>query len=198
MPQAWRSIARECCTSRAEVKARCTIRADGNLSVYVEGMGIGTGLAFDREDNLYVGDRSGTVFKISRQRQIYVFATVEPSIAAYHLAFGPGRPPVHYGSDDIQLRLYPSRVSRWRCRNITIADSAGPRDSRSMPMDRLYVAASLAGRRGVVRIDQNRSRSCSCQDPTSSDSRFCRRVPGGCYVERAVPRRREIAGKPLP
>ena len=37
---------------------------DGHLSVYVEGMGIGTGLAFDREDNLYVGDRSGTVFRV--------------------------------------------------------------------------------------------------------------------------------------
>ena len=37
----------------------------------------------------YVGDRSGTIFKISKSRQIYVFATLEPSIAAYHLAFGP-------------------------------------------------------------------------------------------------------------
>ena len=34
------------------------------------------------------GDRSGTVFKVSRERQIYVFATIEPSIAAYHFAFG--------------------------------------------------------------------------------------------------------------
>jgi len=29
-----------------------------------------------------------TIFKISRDRQIFVFATIEPSIAAYHLAFG--------------------------------------------------------------------------------------------------------------
>ena len=57
--------------------------------MYVEGMGIGTGLGIRSGRNLYVGDRSGTVFKISRQRQIYVFATIEPSIAAYHLAFGP-------------------------------------------------------------------------------------------------------------
>src|SRR6185437_11375682 len=61
----------------------------GNVAVYVEGMGVATGIVFDPEENLYVGDRSGTVFKISRQRQIYVFATIEPSIAAYHLAFGP-------------------------------------------------------------------------------------------------------------
>ena len=55
----------------------------------VEGMGVATGLAFDEERNLYVGDRSGTIFKISPDRQIFVFATLEPSIAAYHLAFGP-------------------------------------------------------------------------------------------------------------
>ena len=60
----------------------------GNVSVYVEGMGVATGIAFDSDENLYVGDRSGTVFKISRSRQIYVFATLEPSIAAYHFAFG--------------------------------------------------------------------------------------------------------------
>src|SRR5206468_1753305 len=65
------------------------ITPNGNMSVYVEGMGVATGIAFDREENLYVGDRSGTIFKISKSRQIYVFATLEPSIAAYHLAFGP-------------------------------------------------------------------------------------------------------------
>ena len=65
------------------------ITPTGNMSVYVEGMGVATGIAFDRDENLYVGDRSGTIFKISRSRQIYVFATLEPSIAAYHLAFGP-------------------------------------------------------------------------------------------------------------
>jgi sugar lactone lactonase YvrE len=65
------------------------ITPTGNMSVFAEGMGVATGIAFDAEENLYVGDRSGTIFKISRSRQIYVFATLEPSIAAYHLAFGP-------------------------------------------------------------------------------------------------------------
>ncbi len=37
----------------------------GVMSVYVEGMGVATGIAFDRDGNLFVGDRSGTVFKIS-------------------------------------------------------------------------------------------------------------------------------------
>jgi len=59
------------------------------MSVYVEGMGVATGLTFDGEQNLYVGDRSGTIFKVSPSRQIFVFATLEQSISAYHLAFGP-------------------------------------------------------------------------------------------------------------
>src|SRR5262249_7473667 len=64
---------------------------NGNMTVFVEGMGVATGIVFDDEDNLYVGDRSGTIFKISPNRQIYVYATLEPSISAYHLAWGPDR-----------------------------------------------------------------------------------------------------------
>ena len=141
---------------------------DGNLSVYVEGMGIGTGLAFDREDNLYVGDRSGTIFKISRQRQIYVFATVEPSIAAYHLAFGP----------DDYLYITGPTTSSFDCVHRVSPDGAvetfyrglgRPRDSRSMrkagsmsrPRSRAAAAWFASIRTG--------SRSYSCPDRMSSD-----------------------------
>ena len=51
------------------------------MSVFCEGMGVATGITFDGDGNLYVGDRSGTIFKISPDRQIYVFATMEASIA---------------------------------------------------------------------------------------------------------------------
>ena len=60
----------------------------GRTELFTEGMGIATGIAFDRDGNLYVGDRSGSIFKISASKEIFVFATLEPSIAAYHLAFG--------------------------------------------------------------------------------------------------------------
>jgi len=64
------------------------VAPNGAMSIYAEGMGIATGIAFDAAQNLYVGDRSGTIFKIARDRQIFVFATLEPSVSAYHLAFG--------------------------------------------------------------------------------------------------------------
>ena len=65
------------------------VSPDGRSMQWIEGMGIATGIAFDKAGSLYVGDRSGTIFKISPDREIFVFATLEPSIAAYHLAFSP-------------------------------------------------------------------------------------------------------------
>jgi streptogramin lyase len=65
------------------------VSPDGRSMQWIEGMGIATGIAFDKGGSLYVGDRSGTIFKISPEREIFVFATLEPSIAAYHLAFSP-------------------------------------------------------------------------------------------------------------
>src|SRR5260370_850904 len=65
------------------------ITPEGRAEQWIEGMGVATGIAFDHNGNLFVGDRSGTVFKISPSREIFVFATLEPSIAAYHLAFHP-------------------------------------------------------------------------------------------------------------
>ncbi|HTS47533.1 MAG TPA: IPT/TIG domain-containing protein [Bryobacteraceae bacterium] len=125
----------------------------GNASVYVEGMGIATGLAFDAEENLYVGDRSGTLFKISRSRQIYVFATLEPSIAAYHLAFGNDgylyvTGPTTSSFDSV------FRVSSHGEVETYYRGLGRPQGVAFDAEGRLYVAGSLGGRRGVVRFDQ--------------------------------------------
>ncbi len=127
----------------------------GNMSVYVEGMGVATGLAFDDEENLYVGDRQGTIFKISRSRQIYVFATLEPSMAAYHMAFGPGNYLYVSGpttsSFDAVHRISPAGEVEVFYRGL-----GRPQGLAFDAEGRLYVAASLGGRRGVVRIGEDR------------------------------------------
>jgi sugar lactone lactonase YvrE len=125
----------------------------GNASVYVEGMGIASGLAFDAEENLYVGDRSGTIFKISRARQIYVFATLEPSIAAYHLAFAEDGYLYVTGpttsSFDSVFRISTHGEVETYYRGL-----GRPQGLAFDAEGRLYVAASLGGRRGVVRFDE--------------------------------------------
>ena len=118
-------------------------------------MGVATGIAFDDEENLYVGDRSGTIFKISRERQIYVFATLEPSIAAYHLAFGPDEYLYVTGpttsSFDSVYRISPAGDVEVFYRGL------GRPQGLAFDVDgNLYVAASLGGRRGVVRINPDR------------------------------------------
>ena len=131
------------------------ITANGNLSLYVEGMGVATGLAFDEEENLYVGDRSGTIFKISPDRQIFVFATLEPSISAYHLAYGPDRylyvtGPTTSSFDSVYRISHTGEVETFY---------RGLGRPQGMDFDEhgnLYVAASLAGRKGVVRIGEDR------------------------------------------
>ncbi len=77
---------------------------NGTMTTYAEGMGVATGIAFDRNQNLYVGDRSGTIFKIGRDQQVFVFATLEPSVSAYHLAFGPQGDLFVTGPDYVELR----------------------------------------------------------------------------------------------
>jgi sugar lactone lactonase YvrE len=127
----------------------------GSVSVFVEGMNIATGLAFDGEQNLYVGDRKGTIWKISPERQIYVFATVEESIAAYHLAFGPDNHLYVTGpttsSFDSVYRVNPAGDVEIYYRGL-----GRPQGIAFDAEDRLYVAASMAGRKGIVRFDRDR------------------------------------------
>jgi hypothetical protein len=127
------------------------ITPNGNMSVYVEGMGVATGIAFDREQNLYVGDRSGTIFKISPSRQIFVFATLEPSISAYHLAYGPDDHLYVTGPTTSSFdAVY--RISQDGEVDVFYRGLGRPQGLAFDEEGRLYVAASISGRKGVVRI----------------------------------------------
>ena len=169
-------------SSRAEGTVYRISRA-GAVTTYAEGMGIATGIAFDRDGNLYVGDRSGTIFKVGPEkgrtggtlasggqasaeqtggelgdREIFVYATLEPSMAAYHLAFndegtlfvtGPttsSNQAIHAIDRDGRTTIFYQGLGR----------------AQGMAFDvdgNLYVAASLHGQRGIVRITPQREAS---------------------------------------
>jgi len=127
------------------------VAPNGTMSTYAEGMGVATGIAFDREENLYVGDRSGTIFKIARDQQIFVFATLEPSVSAYHIAFGPQGDMFVTGpstsSFDCVYKVDPHGTVSVFYRGL------GRPQGLALDVDgNLYVAASLAGKRGIVKI----------------------------------------------
>ena len=131
------------------------ISPEGAISTYAEGMGIATGIAFDRDGNLFVGDRTGTIFRIGTNQEIFVHATLEPSVAAYHLAFneagvlfvtGPttsSNQAIHAIDRDGNTTVFYQGIGR----------------AQGMAFDvdgNLYVAASLHGQRGIVRITPER------------------------------------------
>jgi hypothetical protein len=123
------------------------VAPNGTMTTYAEGMGVATGIAFDREQSLYVGDRNGTIFKISPDQQVFVFATLELSVSAYHLAFGPHGELFVTGPNDRVYKIDPNGTVS------TFYKGLGRPQGLAFDADgNLYIAASLAGTRGIVKI----------------------------------------------
>jgi sugar lactone lactonase YvrE len=143
------------------------VSPSGAMSTYAEGMGIATGIAFDGDGNLYVGDRSGTIFKVGpdrgairdvAEREIFVYATLEPSIAAYHLAFNDA------GVLFVTGPTTSSNQAVWVIdrdgRTTVFYQGLGRAQGLAFDVSgNLYVAASLHGQRGIVRITPEREAS---------------------------------------
>jgi sugar lactone lactonase YvrE len=130
------------------------VSALNDCSVFASELGVATGLAFDADGNMFVGDRAGTIFKVNEIGEATEWATHEPSVSAYHLAFGPDE------------ALYVSGPTVSSFDSITRFDKSGTADvffhglgrPQGLAFDvdgNLYVAASLRGRRGIVRISSD-------------------------------------------
>ena len=118
---------------------------------FARNLGVATGIAFDHSGVMYVGDRTGTIFKVNGIGEERAWAQIEPSVSAFHLAFGP---------DD---SLYISGPTVTSFDSICRINPDGEIDTffkglgrpQGLAFDRdgyLYVAAALGGRRGIVRI----------------------------------------------
>lgn len=161
-------------SSRAE-GAVYRVTPEGAVSTYAEGLGLATGIAFDQSGNLYVGDRSGTIFKIGRSirsnkpteeaspashndREIFVFATLEPSMAAYHLAFN-GDGTLFVTGPTTSSNQVIHAIDRDGATTV-FYQGLGRAQGLAFDVDNnLYVAASLHGQRGIVRITPSRETS---------------------------------------
>lgn len=134
--------------------------ANGAAALVAQGLGVATGIAFDAAGDLYVGDRSGTIFKIDQQGNTFVFATLEPSVAAYHLAFGPDGFLYATGpstsSNDVVWRVNPHGAVT------TFFQGLGrPQGLAFDGNGDLYVAASWRGQRGILCITPEGKASCA-------------------------------------
>ena len=134
-------------------------RADGTVYRVTEfaavpfarNLGVATGIAFNGAGELFVGDRTGTIHRVNALGEARAWAELEPSVAAYHLAFGP---------DDALYVTGPTVSSNDA---ITRLDANGKAETffsgfmrpQGMAFDidgNLYVVACYKARRGLWRI----------------------------------------------
>ncbi len=139
-------------TNRAEGQVARIERGEEAV-VYATGLGIASGITFDPGGTMYVGDRSGTIYRIPEPALPEKFATLEPSVAAYHMAFGPdGRlyvtAPGLASYDAVYAIDTNGKVERY---------FRGLGRPQGLAFDKdgnLYVAACYRGKHGVVRISE--------------------------------------------
>lgn len=137
-------------TNRAEGTVSRVSRT-GEVVPFASDLGVATGLAFDKHSTMFVGDRAGTIYRIKSIDSREVFATLEPSVAAYHMAFSPE------GDLYVTAPGLSSYDGVWRINPFGEVSSfyRGLGRPQGLAFDRdgnLYIAACLKGKRGVVRI----------------------------------------------
>lgn len=132
------------------------INAFKEAVAFARNLGVATGIAFDQDGLMHVGDRTGTIFKVNGIGEERAWTQLEPSVSAFHLAFGP---------DD---SLYVTGPTVTSFDSICRINPDGEVDMffkglgrpQGLAFDRdgnLYVAAALGGRRGIVRISPDGS-----------------------------------------
>jgi hypothetical protein len=112
---------------------------------------VASGLAFGRDGTLFVGDRSGTIFKVHRDGSASPFATLPPSVAAFHLAIA---------EDDTLFVSVPTLAPYDTVYRIDRAGNASAVTTRfgrpqGIAIDRrgtLHVVEALAGESGLYRV----------------------------------------------
>ena len=123
---------------------------------FARNLGVATGIAFDRKGVMYVGDRTGTIFKVNGIGEERAWTQVEPSVSAFHLAFG---------LDDSLYVAGPTVTSFdsiWRINpdgeiDVFFKGLGRPQGLAFDTEGNLYVAAAYRGRRGIVRISADGS-----------------------------------------
>ena len=127
------------------------VGADGSVESYATDLGVACGLAFAPDGTLYVGDRSGTIFRVDRAGHAEAFATLPASVAAFHLALGPGGVLYVTGptlsSYDALYRVDPDGTVTTR-----YASFGRPQGLAFDSGGTLFVVDALAGASGVYRV----------------------------------------------
>jgi len=127
------------------------VAADGSAEPFATDLGVACGLTFAPDGTLYVGDRSGTIFRVDRDGHAVMFATLPASVAAFHLAIGPDLALYVTGPT---LASYDSlyRVATDGTVTTRYAAFGRPQGLAFDSRGALHVVEALAGSSGLYRV----------------------------------------------
>jgi sugar lactone lactonase YvrE len=127
------------------------VATDGSVEAFATDLGVACGLTFAPDGTLFVGDRSGTIFRVDHEGRASTFATLPPSVAAFHLAIGPDLALYVTGPT---LSSYDSlyRVAADGTISTRFAAFGRPQGLAFDAHGALYVVEALAGSSGLYRV----------------------------------------------
>ena len=128
------------------------IREGGVIEKVATELGVACGLAFGPDGSMFVGDRSGTLFRVNAAGRAVPWATLPPSVAAFHVAMGPDE-AVYVSAPTLATRDVVYRVDR-RAEVSVFAEGFGrPQGLAFDGAGTLHVAEALAGASGIYRVE---------------------------------------------
>jgi sugar lactone lactonase YvrE len=133
------------------------VAADGDVEPFATELGVACGLAFGPASDgspLYVGDRSGTIFKVDRDGKATTFASLPASVAAFHLAYGPPGPGAALYATGPTLAPYDA-LYRIAADGTVTRQYEGFGRPQGLAFDaqgNLHVVEALSGSSGLYRI----------------------------------------------
>ena len=138
-------------TARADGEV-VRINNDSETMPFASELGIATGLAFDKENTLFIGDRSGTIYRVPAFGSAESFAILEPSVSAYHLAFGNDE-KLYVTAPGLASFDAVYRIDKEGYEEIFYRGFGRPQGLAFDQDGNLYVAACFGGRHGIVKIE---------------------------------------------
>ncbi len=127
------------------------VKPDGRVEKFASDLGVACGLAFSPDGSLFVGDRSGTLFRVNAAGRATPFASLPPSVAAFHLAID-AEEAVYVAGPTLSSVDSIYRVDR-RGEISVLATGFGRPQGLAFDRDgRLHAVEALAGTSGLYRV----------------------------------------------
>jgi hypothetical protein len=127
------------------------VKPDGRVEKFASDLGVACGLAFAPDGSLFVGDRSGTLFRVNAAGRVVPFASLPPSVAAFHLAIDADE-AVYVAAPTLSSVDSIYRVDRRGQIEVVASGFGRPQGLAFDRAGRLHVIEALAGASGLYRL----------------------------------------------